>query len=167
MKGVNMLTEPDSMMTSQSNKKRVFVASSVAMYPTHLYVRIQAIITRVLPDAEVVFAKGLYGSMPDFMMKYRSVLDRCDELVFFATPDEHTIGRACWFEIEYMLYQAKPVQMCTWHGVLVPYTELAFTQLHSWRHWMEVNTLDGLYSCGGDEGDDSNEDEGDDDEGEE
>ncbi len=143
-----MLTQEDvkTMGQSEKRKTRLYIASSVAMYPPHLYVRIRSIITRIVLDAEAVYAKGLYSSQSDFLAKYKSELNECDELLFFTTPDEHTIGRGCWFEIEYMLEQGKPVWLCTWDGVLVPYTDLTFTQLCSYREWMRVGTQEEMYN---------------------
>lgn len=47
---------------------------------------------------EAIETKGLYGSFPTWKKRFKTIIDRCDKLVYFVC-ENGTIGRGVYFEI--------------------------------------------------------------------
>lgn len=77
---------------------RVYVASSLHTFDTPRYGTELARIRERFPHAEIVPARGLFGSHADWKRGWPGILATIDALVFFADDDGY-VGLGVWTEL--------------------------------------------------------------------
>lgn len=112
---------------------RVYVASSLHTFDTPRYGTELARIREHFPHAEIVPARGLFGSNADWKRGWPALLPTIDALVFFADDDGY-VGLGVWTELCDADERGIPICYLAPHGRLYEFGDSDAVQV-SLRPW--------------------------------
>jgi hypothetical protein len=112
---------------------RVYVASSLHTFDTPRYNTELARIREHFPHAEIVPARGLFGSNAHWKRRWPDILTTIDALVFFADDDGY-VGLGVWTELCHADERGIPIWYQAPHGRLYEFGDSDAVEV-SLRPW--------------------------------